>query len=325
MTTSPNSELVAKLLTAANQNERINDLKDTDFVFDFVNSTHTAQGADGFITVVNPSSFPALLAGNGAIGVGVIGPCGLNTPHVHPRGSEIQINVGGGVLMAQFVQENNARVVKNLLPPGSATVFPKGAIHFQQNLGCDPVTFIASFDFVDAGVSQVALNLFKLDKDILSATFNDIGVEFLDKLVVPPNIALGAQSCFDRCKINRKKFVFNGTFADFFESTKHHKALASASPYQAMLGSGSDPNTMSGMFRKSFIRSQETSFSENPLRSTVIGLSATLVAVILLALFVVIKGKRSQRKAKKAEYMEAVSANMVDAPYRDAVVFVEKA
>ncbi|KAF8802871.1 RmlC-like cupin [Phlegmacium glaucopus] len=224
MTTSPNDALVVKLLTAANQKERIIDLKDADFVFDFINSTHTAQGADGFITVVNPASFPALLTGGGAIGVGVIGPCGLNTPHIHPRGSEIQINVGGGVLMAQFIQENSARVVNNLLPPGSATVFPKGAIHFQQNLGCNPVTFIASFDSVDAGVSQVALNLFMLDKEVLSATFNDIGVEFLDKLVVPPNIALGAQSCFDRCGINRNKFVFKYVLniTTLLHSSNHH-------------------------------------------------------------------------------------------------------
>jgi hypothetical protein len=44
---------------------------------------------------------------------------------------------------------------------------------------------------VDAGVSQVALNLLMMDKEVVSATLDDIGVAVLDKLVIPDNVALG--------------------------------------------------------------------------------------------------------------------------------------
>ncbi|KAF8500562.1 RmlC-like cupin domain-containing protein [Hysterangium stoloniferum] len=315
---TPNDAIAAKLLTAANQNERIAALKDSDFVFNFLNATPTAVGQDGMLEALNPAIFPALLAGNGAITVGLIGPCGLNTPHVHPRGTEININVGGGDLLAEFIQENNARVVKNVLSPGMATVFPRGAIHFEQNLGCTPVTFIASFDFVDPGVSQVAVNLFKLDQEIVRATFNNIGVEFLDKLVIPPTVALGAQTCFDRCKIDRKNFKFNGTFADFFNSAKHVETVPSEIPYQAMTASGGSPNSMARMLSQSFYPSQDIPFAQNPLRTTVMGLSAALVTLILFGVFVAVTGKRRQLRAKKdVQHLEAHGADMVKAPYCD--------
>ena len=54
----------------------------------------------------------------------MIGPCGLNTPHIHPHASEIQINISGGDLKAEFILENEGRVVENILSPGMATVFP---------------------------------------------------------------------------------------------------------------------------------------------------------------------------------------------------------
>ncbi|KAF8811632.1 RmlC-like cupin [Phlegmacium glaucopus] len=208
MAASPNDALVAKLITAPNQSERVADLTDTDFVFNFLNATHSAQGDDGFIIVINPATFPALMTGGGALGLGLIGPCGLNLPHVHPRANEIQLNIGGGDLMAQFIQENGGRVITNTLSPGMATIFPKGSMHFQQNLGCDPVTFIASFDFVDAGVSQITKNFAMLDQEVVSASLGNLGIKVVSNLMIPENIALGAQSCLDKCGIDRSKFQF---------------------------------------------------------------------------------------------------------------------
>ncbi|KAF8500564.1 RmlC-like cupin domain-containing protein, partial [Hysterangium stoloniferum] len=133
----------------------------------------------------------------------VMGPCGLNAPHVHPRANEILLNIGGGQLMTQFIQENGDRVVTNALSPGMAIVYPKGAIHFQQNIGCEPVTFIASFDFIDAGVSQIVKNLLNLDQEVVSANLGNIGMQTLRHLTIPDNIVLGAQSCLDKCGIDR--------------------------------------------------------------------------------------------------------------------------
>jgi len=248
--------------------------------------------------------------------VGHLGPCGVNTPHHHPRGTELNINIGGGDLMAEFIMENNVRVISNTLSPGMVTVFPRGAIHFEQNLGCTPVAFVAAFDFNDPGTSQSATNLFQLDKEVLSATFNDIGIQFLDDLVIPAAVALGAQSCFDRCNIDRSTFTFNGTFADFFDSVR--EAKMPAYQYQPLAMAGSGPNSMAQMISQSRYPSQNVTFSQNPLRPAVMGLSVALVALIILQVFMAITGNRRQRKAKKnAQLLEDQTGGMVKAPYRD--------
>ena len=107
----------------------------------------------GFAISANSANFPALFTGNGAMTVGVMGPwyvllvlipmfpcliilfSGANSPHTHPRATEIQIVVQGGPIYTEFIMENGASPVQNTVPLGSATIFPKGSIHFQQNMG----------------------------------------------------------------------------------------------------------------------------------------------------------------------------------------------
>ena len=66
---------------------------------------------------------------------GYLEACGMNIPHTHPRATEINIAVNG-TLRTGMLAENGARFVFNNVPPGSATVFPQGAIHFEMNLDC---------------------------------------------------------------------------------------------------------------------------------------------------------------------------------------------
>jgi hypothetical protein len=42
------------------------------------------------------------------------------------------------------------------IAPGSATVFPQGAIHFEMNPSCEEAMFVAGFNGEDPGVNQVA-------------------------------------------------------------------------------------------------------------------------------------------------------------------------
>jgi Cupin len=67
--------------------------------------------------------------------VGYLGACSMNTPHTHPRATEINFAVNGS-LRTGMLAENGARFVFNDVPAGSATVFPRGAIHFEMNLEC---------------------------------------------------------------------------------------------------------------------------------------------------------------------------------------------
>lgn len=79
----------------------------------------------------------------------------MNTPHTHPRATEILYLVTGE-MEAGFIEENGARFVKNTLTKGQGTLFPQGSIHYQMNTGCDPVLFVAVLNDEDPGTSQIA-------------------------------------------------------------------------------------------------------------------------------------------------------------------------
>ena len=56
--------------------------------------------------------------------IGVLGPCALNSPHTHPRATELQLVTSGGPIQTAFIQENGVRTVQNTVSVGSATIFP---------------------------------------------------------------------------------------------------------------------------------------------------------------------------------------------------------
>lgn len=82
-------------------------------------------------------------------------PCGMNTPHTHPRATEILYLVNGEIETG-FIEENGARFVHNTLKKGQGTLFPQGSIHYQINVGCDPVLFVAALNDEDPGTTQIA-------------------------------------------------------------------------------------------------------------------------------------------------------------------------
>ena len=81
--------------------------------------------------------------------LGFLEPCGMNTPHTHPRATEMLYLVNGTITTG-MIAENNARFVFNTLEAGTAQVFLQGSIHYQQNELCDPVMFVgASYPHYD--------------------------------------------------------------------------------------------------------------------------------------------------------------------------------
>lgn len=136
--------------------------------------------------------------------VGFLGPCGLNTPHTHPRATELNYVVNG-TLRTGFLMENGARFVFNDAHAGTVSVFPAGAIHFEQNNGCDPVMFVAHFNHEDAGVTALAQRFFGLPPDIVGAALGGLTPEEIAEIEtkIPNNIALGSEECLKRCGITR--------------------------------------------------------------------------------------------------------------------------
>ncbi|KAI9001036.1 RmlC-like cupin [Trametes punicea] len=201
---SPIAAKVAALRDAATQVDRINILsQDSDFVFNFLTSKATT-GAGGSAVGATVENFPALVDNGLAMTIGFLGPCGMNTPHTHPRATEI-LYVVNGTISSGMLAENGARFVFNKVPAGSAVIFPKGSIHFQQNEECEPITFVAALNHEDPGIESMAQRYFGLPPDVVAASLGDIGVQEVAGIeaMIPDNFALGTQECLDRCGIRR--------------------------------------------------------------------------------------------------------------------------
>ncbi|PHH81761.1 hypothetical protein CDD82_7931 [Ophiocordyceps australis] len=211
-TRSGNDELITKLMTAPTQVDRIKLLNQPgDFLFDFnANSTTSGtptRGRGGFTLAATSRTMPALIGNGGAMTVGFLGPCGMNTPHVHNRATELNIIVQGR-LVTNFITENNARPIENTVSRFQMALFPQGAIHQEFNPDCQDAIFVAAFNDADPGVQQIGQNFFGLRSDVVSATLG--GVQTINgqdiesfRNMIPANVALGIDACLKRCGIKR--------------------------------------------------------------------------------------------------------------------------
>ncbi|KAF8208538.1 RmlC-like cupin domain-containing protein [Mycena galopus ATCC 62051] len=201
-----NDTLITELKDAPTAVNRINDLpEDSQFIFDFFDPANApAPGAGGEVVLANAASFPAVIGNGAAMAIGLLGPCGLNTPHTHPRATEMLFNVNSTTIRSGMITENNARFIMTDLKPGQMTIFPQGSIHFQLNEGCEPALFVSGLNSEDPGVLQIAQRFFGLSPDIVAATLGDLGVEEVLGLndMIPDSVALGAAECLQRCGIS---------------------------------------------------------------------------------------------------------------------------
>ncbi|KAL8992127.1 MAG: hypothetical protein Q9188_007654 [Gyalolechia gomerana] len=199
---------IGQLISAAKAPDRINlILNDASFKFDFENPPDKTEtkGSGGRTIRADRESFPPLIGTGVSMTVGFLGPCGFNTPHTHPRSSEINIVVQG-TLQTQFTLENGARTVHNTLGTYQMTVFPQGALHTEFNPDCDEAIFVAGFASEDPGVQQAAQSFFGFDSDFVQAALgNDFTFQGKDlskfKSLIPENVALGVESCLEKCQI----------------------------------------------------------------------------------------------------------------------------
>ena len=130
-TQTNNKAFVAQLLLAPTAEERINMLHPSDLIFDFglaQGNTSNTVGNGGRTVKADRGTFPALTGTGVSMTLGFLGPCGFNTPHTHPRGTEINVVVQGA-LKAQFQLENGATNFISDLTQYQMTVFPMGAMH----------------------------------------------------------------------------------------------------------------------------------------------------------------------------------------------------
>lgn len=206
--TSAPLSLTAQLTIADNAVDRFALLpKDDQFVFKFVDNIKPG-GKGGEIVAANRKTFPALVGTGSGMAVGFLDACGFNTPHVHPRATELQIVIDGKII-TEMLPENGVndaagkrRTIRNEISQFQMQPFYQGSVHTQYNPECKPATFIASFNSEDFGTGQIPEELFALSPDIVTAAFGEaISGKDVDKFkgAIPASVALGVKECVQRC------------------------------------------------------------------------------------------------------------------------------
>lgn len=206
-----NLDLIAKLILAPLQADRVELLADADFKFDFRNppgNLNVATGNAGRTVAANRKTMPALIGTGSGMAMGFLGPCGFNTPHVHGRGTELNVVVVGS-LTTTMILENGVRAVHHNVSTYQMGVFPQGAYHQEFNPDCGETIFVAAFNSEDSGVGQTADNFFKLNSDVITAAIGgNIVVDGRDvdqfKEMIPKNIAVGVEACLIKCGLSKR-------------------------------------------------------------------------------------------------------------------------
>ncbi|KAK4225973.1 RmlC-like cupin domain-containing protein [Podospora fimiseda] len=180
--------------------------------FQFVNNPGTSP-QDGSVIVGSLDSIPGLIGTNVAAAIGFIGPCGLNVPHLHPRGNEF-LTVVQGTLIGAFLLELDGQFngdipqVAMTLTNYTGMLFPQGHTHWQFNPTCEQAVFSAAFDSNDEGRFQVAQTFFSSRPDnVLTASLGNptfLGPAQLDQLrgIIPAPFVVMVDSCAKACGIS---------------------------------------------------------------------------------------------------------------------------
>jgi len=182
-------------------------------VFPFTPANPAPNAKGGATKAANIETFPILTGLGISKTLGFLEPCGINTPHVHPRATEFLTLVEGKNLKFGYVLENGLVAagqnpeIAGTLNKFEGTVFPQGSIHFQFNDNCDKATFVAALNSEDPGTSQVAQNFFALNAGVVNATLgfpktiDGKNIEEFRKMI-PANLAQDIDVCLARCKKN---------------------------------------------------------------------------------------------------------------------------
>jgi hypothetical protein len=171
--TAINLSLTQQLILAPSRNARYALLKDEDFLFDFGKGPSSELSTGGYLAEATSETFPALFGQGVGMAVGILGPCGFNTPHTHVGGSEFFIALNGTIhsyLALEPPPINSGatpRVINHTINALQATIFPQGSTHMQINPSCEIRAFVASFGTDDFGRTQQFETLFSIPDDVL--------------------------------------------------------------------------------------------------------------------------------------------------------------
>ncbi|KAK9823393.1 hypothetical protein WJX72_002454 [[Myrmecia] bisecta] len=180
-------------------------------IFDFKTAKASDVTPNGMIQQNQASSNPFLSTlpgdGNGQTLV-TMGPCAGNTPHTHPRGSEISFLLYGEISFG-MVEENangNQLIIRNMTQNTTFHV-PQGVLHFSHNLACKPAAFLANFATKDPGTQTMWNSLLQVPTPALNAAtgLSEVNIEQLKTLPLVVAPGTGGEECMRRCGLDFQK------------------------------------------------------------------------------------------------------------------------
>lgn len=180
-----------------------NRFSSSDYIRNLLNPEYWIRTPGGNVSYFDLSTRPVLAGIGISLSLTMLEPCGIVLPHIHPRASQgIYIITGNSVLVG-FIQENRAQLILNTIHAGEATVIPRGAIHFIQNLDCVPGMGITAFNHEDAGLLTLGSNMFRFPNGPLSAAFGRDD-NFIDQLrkTIPAYPLDVDKACRKRCGLS---------------------------------------------------------------------------------------------------------------------------
>lgn len=125
----------------------------------------------GVRAALTPHNFPAIMTqGITYVRVKVV-PCGCTLAHSHPRATEIMTLISGGPLQVGFVDTKGEAHIE-VIYPGDVTLFPRGLLHFELNVGDQIADYISALNSEDPGTLTSASALFKVPKRALASSLN---------------------------------------------------------------------------------------------------------------------------------------------------------
>ncbi|KAJ2990747.1 hypothetical protein HDV02_004177 [Globomyces sp. JEL0801] len=186
--------------------ERLAKFQPNDFVLDIgINPKVISKGDGGSVALLAAATLPAVRTHKIAIAVISLEPCGVNRPHIHPRGTEAAYIVKGKNITMGFAPENGGKVVINNAGAGFASFFPQGYIHFQANNDCEPALLVAGLNHDDPGTITVVTQFFALPDGTLEAA---TGLADMEARRLKGQVDLGTapslmKECRKRCGLDK--------------------------------------------------------------------------------------------------------------------------
>ena len=131
-------------------------------------------------------------------------PCGINTFHFHPRASELLYVIKGNLVKVGFIEENGGRTIVNEIGQGQVAMFPRGLIHYEQNLGCEKAQILSALNHEDPGTVTVLTQAFTFPDVALASSFGLTisQINILRNRMPPNSPAAGYGDCMKRCNIS---------------------------------------------------------------------------------------------------------------------------